>query len=88
MQKSLDKLIEVEWYDAATYTDIDRKTITCSKDFFVKRTSYGKLICKDKYGIILLTDMCENNECEITAIPKYWLTDKSYNMLYKKSEKK
>jgi len=68
------RLREIEWLDAADdnvgIEEIKRKK---ASDFCVKRKTPGRIIKEDETGIIIIRDMDENGDCEITAIPKAWV---------------
>lgn len=70
--------MRVDWYDATDRTEISLDEIMKSptKKFLTKRTSYGKVIKEDSFGVILLTDKDQDDLCEITTIPKKWIIRK------------
>ena len=64
----------VNWNDATDRTEIPFEEIMKSptNKYLTNRTTYGKVIKEDEFGIIILTDKDEANLCEITVIPKPW----------------
>jgi len=72
------KIMEVKWYDATDSKDIKLESIKkCNtKDHMVLRKSIGWLGKEDKQGIVLIQDITENLECEITTIPKEFIISK------------
>lgn len=69
------KLEAVTWVDAADNTDVSLRDCETkgTKNFLVKRTTYGKVVREDKDGIITVRDQDEDGNCEIVAIPKPWV---------------
>ena len=65
-------MAEITWLDAMDSKLIDLEELRKynTKKWLLKRTSYGKILKEDEYGIILATDIDEEGLCEITAIPK------------------
>ncbi len=63
---------EVVWMDATDHEDIKLKEImnNPTSKYFTKRTTYGKILKEDEHGIVIMTDKDEDDECQITAIPK------------------
>lgn len=66
------KVISITWWDITDHADIMMDDILSnpSKEYFTERTSTGRCVRQDKYGIVLVTDEQEDGKCEITAIPK------------------
>ncbi len=69
------KTKELSWIDATDHTginikDIERKPIS---EYLTKRKAVGKVVKENDDGIIIVKDMDENGECDMTAIPKKWL---------------
>jgi len=68
--------MSLKWNDATDRKEISLEEILKSptNKYFIKRTSYGKIIKEDSHGFIVLTDMDQDGMCEITAVPKMWVT--------------
>jgi len=68
-------LVEVTWYDAVDRNDIKLDDIKkkSTKEYLSKRKTYGLLAKKDKFGIVLIRDIDQENVCEITSIPAKWI---------------
>jgi len=64
----------VNWVDATDHDDVSLKEImeNPTSKYFTKRKALGKVIKKDKDGIIILMDIDDDDKCQITAIPYKW----------------
>lgn len=71
------KFKEVIWMDAADHSDVSLLDVEYKEasEYLVKRTTYGKLIKETENTIILVRDIDEDGNCEITAIPKMWVVE-------------
>lgn len=69
------RLVAVEWLDAADETEVNIKSITNTRDYLVRRTTYGVLYHEDEYGVVIMRDVDEDGDAEITAIPKQMLVE-------------
>jgi hypothetical protein len=69
------KYVAVEWLDACDHAGINYYKILNgnTKEYLVKRVSYGMLLLRDNDGVVILTDKDEDDKCEITTIPKQWI---------------
>ena len=69
-------LVSVTWNDACDHTDISLDELNKKgiKTWLVLRTTYGKLFKENKDVVIVIRDETEDGDCEITAIPKPWVT--------------
>ena len=63
------KYIKVKWLDAADRNSVDITKVKTSREFMVLRESYGRLLISDKDGVVIATDVDEDNMAEITVIP-------------------
>ena len=64
------KKVEVVWLDACDHKVVFLEDITDSRKYLLKRKSTGWLAIKDTDGIVIITDIDEDNYCEVTAIPE------------------
>lgn len=68
-----DRNVVVTWLDACEHREILRHTIKSTKKFLVERRTTGFFLKEDKHGVVIATDIMEDGECEIVAIPKQML---------------
>jgi len=72
------KHVEITWLDAADRSDVkvDSLKQKGTKPFMVERTTYGILGHEDKDGIIIITDIDDDNCCELVVVPRSWVKKK------------
>lgn len=65
------KRVEVTWVDAAFSDDVSLDSIgaTDMNKYFVKRTTAGWLVKKDKKGVVVAVDIQEQGLCDMFAVP-------------------
>lgn len=71
------ELVGVTWLDACDHSEENLKEVleSDSIDYLAQRTTFGKLLKEDDYAIVLLRDIGEDDQCEITVIPRPWVIE-------------
>jgi len=66
---------EIKWIDACEHSDIKLTDIKKYpvKHYLANFKTYGKIIKKDKDGIIIQQEITDDDEVNITAIPRQWV---------------
>lgn len=69
------KLVRVRWRDAADNNEIAIKDVKkkSTRDYMIVRETFGIILKKDKHGLVMATDIDDQDLCEIVAIPKPWI---------------
>ena len=76
MTKSLIKWKSpVKWEDAADRDGVSLKDImdNPTTKWMSHKESHGKVIKEDEFGIVILREKDDEDECDITVIPKPWI---------------
>jgi hypothetical protein len=68
-----DDVVIVKWRDACEQKGVQIETIKGVLPFLVVRETVGVLLHQDKDGVIIASDINEDNEAEIVAIPNKML---------------
>ena len=67
------EIVTVKWIDACEQKEVIIKDLKKVRDFLVERETVGFLLLKDKTGVLIATDINENGEAEVVAIPNKML---------------
>ena len=74
-RKKARKLVAVKWLDAIGYSskEIGDVMDTPLKKMLCEKTTYGIIIKQDKDAVAIMTEEGDNDEGDITIIPKPWI---------------